>query len=60
MHDTAFWSGGDHKTVVAKIIRSPRRAVASGFPIRSKESKSFSNAERDLELLALKISGRIA
>jgi hypothetical protein len=31
---------------------APRRAVASSFPIWSKKSKSFSNVERDSELLA--------
>jgi hypothetical protein len=35
-----------------KQLAAPQRAVASGFPIRSKESMSFSNAERDSELLA--------
>jgi hypothetical protein len=51
---------GNQSSGVEVIIRplspkqpaAPQRAVALGFPIRSKESKSFSNAEKDSELLA--------
>jgi hypothetical protein len=40
------------RPLAQKQPEAPRRAVASGFPSWSKESKSFSNVERDSEMLA--------
>jgi hypothetical protein len=40
------------RSLAPKQPEAPRRAVASGPPSWSRESKSFSNAERDSEMSA--------
>jgi hypothetical protein len=40
------------RSLVPKQPEAPRHVVASGPPCRSKESRSFSNAERDPKMSA--------
>jgi hypothetical protein len=60
MHETTFWGGGDHQTIVTKATRSPPMCCGFGFPNLKKVQVLFHCGE-GLEIVGfLRFGGRIA